>query len=209
MAKKNKFYVIWNGHSPGIYDSWADCQLNIKGVSNARYKGFPTLDEAKAAYADSPDKYWGKSAQKESHQKNIEENPNIIQNSISVDAACSGNPGVMEYQGVYTGSGTQVFIKKFNLGTNNIGEFLAIVHCLAYQKQHNLDLPIYTDSKIAMAWIKAKKCRSKLDKSPRTMDLFNVIQRAEEWLKENTYSQKILKWDTKNWGEIPADFGRK
>ncbi len=209
MAKKNKFYVIWNGDNPGIYTSWKECQNNIKGVSNVRYKGFPTLEEAEAAFNESPDQHWGKKDRSETSYISITNNPNIISNSLSVDAACSGNPGVMEYQGVYTASGTQVFINKYPLGTNNIGEFLAIVHGLAYQKKHNLNIPIYTDSKIAMDWVKAKKCRSKLEITNKTKDLFEVIQRAENWLKTNSYSQQILKWDTKNWGEIPADFGRK
>ncbi len=210
MAKKNKFYVIWNGHAPGIYNNWSECQKNIKGVSNVKYKGFTTLQEAEKAYNEDPDLHWGKKDSTDKKLQNtLENNAQIIQNSLSVDAACSGNPGIMEYQGVYTATGTQAFIKKFELGTNNIGEFLAIVHGLAYQKQHKINIPIYSDSKIAMNWVKAKKCRSKLERSQRTETLFQVIHRAEEWLKSNTYSQPILKWETKQWGEIPADFGRK
>ncbi len=209
MAKKNKFYVVWNGHSPGIYTSWAECQNNIVGVSNVRYKGFPTLDEAEVAYEEDPELYWGKKEKTQLSSKSTEENQDIINNSLSVDAACSGNPGVMEYQGVYTVSGTQVFIQKYPLGTNNIGEFLAIVHGLAFQQKNKLDLPIYTDSRIAMGWVKAKKCRTKLPLNAQTQELFQVVKRAEDWLKTNTYKQPILKWDTKNWGEIPADFGRK
>ena len=34
-------------------------------------------------------------------------------------------------------------------------------------------------------------------------------ERATKWLKENNYSATIKKWETKKWGEIPADFGRK
>ncbi len=210
MAKKNKYYVVWNGHAPGIYTTWEECQKNIKGVSNVKYKGFPTKEEAEIAFEEDPDLYWGKKDTTDKKlQHTLKSNSNIIQNSLSVDAACSGNPGVMEYQGVYTATGTQAFIKKFELGTNNIGEFLAIVHGLAYQKQHKLNIPIYTDSKIATGWIKAKKCRSKLERNHRTESLFQVIKRAEDWLKNNTYTQPILKWETKLWGEIPADFGRK
>lgn len=210
MASKNKYYVVWNGHSPGIYTNWAECQKNTQGVSNVRYKGFATLQAAEQAFEDDPEKYWGsEKSNSETDFLDVSNNPDIVSNSLSVDAACSGNPGVMEYQGVYTFSGTQVFIKKFPLGTNNIGEFLAIVHGLAYQKQHKLNIPIYTDSKIALSWIKAKKCRSKLLNTSKTKELFDVINRAEEWLRTNTYSQELLKWNTKKWGEIPADFGRK
>ncbi len=210
MAKKNKYYVIWNGHAPGIYTNWEECQKNIKGVSNVKYKGFASLEEAEKAFEEDPELHWGK---KDNSAKNLqftlENNPDIIQNSLSVDAACSGNPGIMEYQGVYTATGTQAFIKKFDLGTNNIGEFLAIVHGLAFQKQNKINIPIYSDSKIAIDWVKAKKCRSKLNRNTKTQALFEVIKRAEEWLKNNTYDQQILKWETKLWGEIPADFGRK
>ncbi len=210
MAKKNKFYVIWNGFNPGIYTSWEACKKNIQGVSNVRYKGFPTIEAAEKAFEEDPELHWGK--KKKSIDNSIDNyinNPDIIENSLSVDAACSGNPGIMEYQGVFTASGTQVFIKKFPLGTNNIGEFLAIVHGLAYQKQHKMNIPIYSDSKIAIDWIQAKKCRSKLDRNTQTQELFEVIKRAEIWLSNNTYNQPILKWNTKEWGEIPADFGRK
>ena len=134
-----------------------------------------------------------------------------ILESISVDAACAGNPGKMEYRGVLTHNKQQIFIKgPFKRGTNNIGEFLALVHGIALLKsknQHNL--PIYSDSKIAMSWIRQKKCKTNLHFDASNKDLLEFIKRAENWLKENTFKNPILKWETKAWGEIPADFGRK
>ena len=60
----------------------------------------------------------------------------IIKESIAVDAACSGNPGNMEYRGVYTKTKEQIFHQgPFPQGTNNIGEFLALVHGLAFFKK--------------------------------------------------------------------------
>jgi ribonuclease HI len=94
-------------------------------------------------------------------------------------------------------------------GTNNIGEFLAIVHALALLKKHNSEVPIFSDSKTAISWVKAKKSNTKLDPTGRNAELFELIKRAEDWLKDNTYKNKILKWETKWWGENPADFGRK
>ena len=102
-----------------------------------------------------------------------------------------------------------IFHQKFNLGTNNIGEFLALVHVLAWLKREGKNTPIYTDSKIAIGWIKAKKCRTKFEKNIKTEALFEVVRRAEIWLHNNSFTNPILKWDTKSWGEIPADFGRK
>lgn len=127
-----------------------------------------------------------------------------------MDAASSGNPGKMEYRGVDTKTKKQLFIQgPFEEGTNNIGEFLAIVHGLAFLKQHNSDRIIYTDSKTAMSWVKKKSCNTKLERNQKNKTLFELVDRAVNWLKENNYTTTIVKWETKAWGEIPADFGRK
>ena len=134
--------------------------------------------------------------------------PNLY--SIAVDAASSGNPGRMEYQGVDTQTGKLLFHQgPFAQGTNNVGEFLALVHGLAYLKKEGSDRLLYTDSRIAMGWVRKKKCGTKLVPHSSNKILFELISRAESWLKTNTYSTTIVKWETKAWGEIPADFGRK
>lgn len=208
MTKKNKYYVVWKGAKPGIYSSWPECQAQIKGFNGAQYKGFVTLAEAEKAFKGKYSQY-ANFANKSKASNTSKSKQNIVQNSISVDAACSGNPGIMEYQGVNTKTGEQLFHLKFDLGTNNIGEFLALVHGLSFLKKHKSPVPVYSDSKIAIGWVKNKKCKSKLEENQQTKVLFDLVRRAEAWLKSNTYSNTILKWDTKNWGEIPADFGRK
>ena len=137
------------------------------------------------------------------------DDPLPVMNSIAVDAACSGNPGVMEYQGVHVETRQRLFHFKAPKGTNNIGEFLAIVHGLAWLKRNNSDMILYSDSVTAMGWIRVKKCRSKLAVTSDTAPLFEVVRRAEAWLHNNTYTTEIRKWDTDLWGEIPADFNRK
>lgn len=130
--------------------------------------------------------------------------------ALAVDAACSGNPGVMEFRGVIVDTGTEVFHRgQFPQGTNNIGEFLALVLGLAYLKQNNLPWNIYTDSVTALAWLRQRKCKTKLPRTPQNEPLFQMIAKAEAWLRANTYTTRIYKWDTEKWGEIPADFGRK
>ena len=130
--------------------------------------------------------------------------------SIAVDAASSGNPGIMEYRGVDTQSKKQLFHKgPYEQGTNNVGEFLALVHGLAFLKQNNSNRILYTDSRTAMSWVKKKQCNTKLERSERNAALFALVDRAVVWLKNNTYTTVIVKWETKAWGEIPADFGRK
>lgn len=209
MAKQ-KFYVVWEGVTPGVYTSWTDCQLQIKGYEGAKYKSFDTREEAERALATSPYAYIGKNANKKSEKVSSETLPAcVIDNSLAVDAACSGNPGPMEYRGVHIASRQEVFHFGPTKGTNNIGEFLAIVHGLALLKQKGFDMPIYSDSVNAISWVRQKKCKTKLPRTAETEELFKLIERAEKWLRENTYTTRILKWETKEWGEIPADFGRK
>ena len=211
MAKKKKFYVVWKGKKPGIYESWEDCKSQIEGFKGAQYKSFSTFPEAKKAFNGNYLEYKG--TKKGKTELSAEEllkigDPNY--NSISVDAASSGNPGKMEYQGVDTKTKKVLFKQgPYAEGTNNIGEFLALVHGLAFLKQHKSSRIIYSDSRIAIGWVRKKKCGTKLKKNAKNAQLFELIQRAESWLKKNRFNTPIVKWETKAWGEIPADFGRK
>jgi ribonuclease HI len=222
MADKQKYYVVWQGLQPGIYTRWDDCRRQVQGVKGAQYKSFNTLAEAESAlrlpYSNVVATH-GSPAPKPDSPIYIDENgmtalrPGVeggpVLDALAVDAACSGNPGVMEYQGIYIPTRTQVFHYRAERGTNNIGEFLAIVHGLAYLKKHRLDLMIYSDSVNAMGWVRQKTCKSKLPLDPATAPLWDVVHRAEQWLRSNSYTTEIRKWDTDRWGEIPADFGRK
>ena len=115
----------------------------------------------------------------------------------------------MEYRGVYLRTGQVIFYFGPVYGTNNIGEFLAIVHALALMKQKGVNMPIYSDSRNAILWVRQKKCKTRLERTPRTEELYQLIERAEKWLRENPYTIPVLKWETRQWGEVPADFGRK
>lgn len=211
MSKKTKYYVVWEGVKPGVYSSWPECQLQIQGYPNAKYKSFKTLDEATSAYRSAPSEHIGASNQNISKANKITAPTELIQGSIAVDAACSGNPGVMEYRGVVTATGEEIFRQgPFQEGTNNIGEFLAIVHALALlQKTNQEKVSIFTDSRTAMAWVRNRKVKTTLRKSPANTQLFALIDRALDWIHTHEYQNQIIKWDTKSWGEIPADFGRK
>lgn len=207
MAKK-KYYTVWVGNTPGVYDSWDECQKQIKGFNGAKFKSFESKEEAEKAFDENYSNHIGNKA--EGQKPKVDPNSSEIEhNSLAVDAACSGNPGKMEYRGVYVGNGQQLFHFGPIHGTNNIGEFLAIVHGLAYLKQKGWDMPIYTDSVNALLWIKQKKCKTKLVRNEKTEKVWAMIDRAEKWLATNTYTTKIMKWETEKWGEIPADFGRK
>ena len=224
MAKKQKYYVVWQGKKPGIYTDWDECKEQVVGVQGAQYKGFDTMAEAEAASRLPYHSVVVQSTRTTPSNQNNQiliidengmttikpgtENPPVL-DALAVDAACSGNPGVMEYQGVYIPTRTQVFHYRAEKGTNNIGEFLAIVHGLSYMKKHHLNQIIYSDSVNAISWVRQKQCKSKLVEDASTAELWDYIHRAENWLRTNSYTTEIRKWDTDHWGEIPADFGRK
>ena len=218
MAKqKAKFYVVWQGRESGIYDSWAACEAQVKGVA-AKYKGFATREEAERALADGYEKHISFTPRTTS-SATVPPTPLSLEDmlkhgvklpALAVDAACSGNPGKMEFRGVIADTSTQVFHRgPYIGGTNNIGEFLAIVLGLAYLKQKNLPWALYSDSKTAIAWVRQKQCKTKIEWTAKNQDLLLAVRAAEKWLHENTWTTPIYKWDTEHWGEIPADFGRK
>ncbi len=216
---KAKFYVVWQGREAGVYDSWAACEAQVKGVA-AKYKGFATLAEAEEAFRSSPDEYLKDRSAERNQATALADRSHcsaeemikhgVILPALAVDAACSGNPGLMEFRGVVADTGTQVFHRgPYVDGTNNIGEFLAIVLGLAYLKHHNLPWVLYSDSKTAISWVRQKQCKTKLEWSSKNQDLLLAVRAAERWLHENTWTTLIYKWETERWGEIPADFGRK
>ena len=218
------------GRKTGIFTSWKKCEEQVKGFKGAIYKSFETREAAEAALEliEHNDRT-SNDRTSEPRKKPTQHKPSIasaasahssflpptltsqfIPDSLCVDAACSGNPGAVEYRGVYTATGEVVFHKRpIPYGTNNLGEFLAIVHALAYLKQHSRDIPIYSDSATAILWVKQKRVRTTLRQDAGSKEIFELVERAINWLESNEYKNPILKWDTKNWGEIPADFGRK
>ena len=211
MSKK-KYYVVWEGHQTGIFSSWDKCKKAVEGYPYAKFKSFESQAMAEKAFGESFELYKGKNTSAPPTLSPLERQRigNLILPSIAVDAACSGNPGVMEYRGVDTETQAEIFrLQPMKDGTNNIGEFLAIVHALAFLKQRNLSLPIYSDSKIAMSWVRQKVCKTKVPHTRHNEKIFELIARAERWLYQNTYPNPILKWETQAWGENPADFGRK
>jgi ribonuclease HI len=205
---RQKYYVVWKGRRTGIFTSWEECEKQVKGYAGAEYKAFGTLKEAESAFRSGYEAYKGKPS---SLGKWREASVKPIIPSICVDAACSGPPGKLEYRGVYTESGREFFhVGPFPDGTNNVGEFLAIVHALTWLVKHGKKLPIYSDSESAISWVYTGKCNTRLKRTGRNAPIFMLIRGAENWLAENELiDDEVLKWVTDLWGEIPADFGRK
>lgn len=209
-----KYYAVFKGRRTGIFSSWQECEEQITGFSGALYKSFKTkgeaeeaLELAKQSSASSKDP---EKRKRQSVKSNTISTDEIILDSVCVDASCLGNPGLVEYKGVNTTTHEVIFHKSpIPNGTNNLGEFLAIVHALAYLKRQGKDIPIYSDSQTAILWVRNKKVRTKLKRDESSEEMFDLVERALTWLESNDYANPILKWNTTSWGEIPADFGRK
>lgn len=208
MAKQ-KFYVVWKGRKTGIFNTWQECSRQVQGFNGAQYKSFPNRKAAEEAFKNDYEDYKGVRAPTLSPEA-LEIIGDPIADSYCVDAACSGSPGRMEYQCVHTTTRKQIFHQgPFKQGNNNTGEFLALVHALALFAKKGIEAPIYSDSKVALSWVKQKRSKTKLPRNEENTQIFDLIERAEEWLSTNEIKNKLLKWDTNAWGEIPADFGRK
>lgn len=219
MAQKQKYYVVWEGMEPGIYDNWDDCREQIEHYPGAKYKSFKTKEEAVAAYRGTGEAEAGlfnmislKNLEKiEPSQVSYTDIPEINLTAIAVDGACSGNPGLMEYRGVRVADGQEIFhVGPLIDGTNNIAEYLALIHALGYLfKLNDSTTPIYTDSATAVAWVRNRGCHTQLRPTDRNREIFELLARADVWIRTHNPRNPVLRWNTPLWGEIPADFGRK
>ena len=208
---KSKFYVVWQGRTTGVFDNWEACKAQVFEFENAKYKSFETKQEAEKSFLMGYQKYFNSTTDvRKSNSFIFPDATAPILNSLSVDAACNMVTGQMEYQGVHTGT-KELWFKQgpFPKASNNIGEFLALVHGLALLKQKEINMPIYSDSITAIAWVRNKKHKSIVLPTEENEVIFDLLTRAETWLYNNSFKTPIIKWNTQKWGEIPADFGRK
>lgn len=214
MSSK-KYYVVWAGRDSGVFDSWEECRLQVENFPNAKYKSFSSQEEAIAAYRGETLKedlqLISTIASHTTPTINYTAFPEINMNGIAVDASCPGNPGPVEYRGVSLSDAKELFrVGPLANGSNNLGEFLAIVHALALLEKHGRSgVTVYTDSKTALAWLRNKKVRTTIVPTPENLPLRQLIDRALTWLSTHSINNPVVKWDTEKWGEIPADFGRK
>ncbi|HEX7056124.1 MAG TPA: ribonuclease H family protein [Bacilli bacterium] len=207
-----KYYVVWEGIKPGIYDNWNECKAQVEGFAGAKYKSYEGKEAAQQAYEAGWQQSLDFSGQKaKAAPANMRAAaPEIDFDSISVDVGCSGNPGIVEYKGVDTKTGELLFYYgPIEKGTNNLGEFLAIVHALAYLHQRKSNKTVYSDSRTAISWVKNKRVLSNLPRDASTERIWSLVDRALDWLNNHAYANRVLKWETEKWGEIKADFGRK
>ncbi len=214
MARK-KFYVVWQGLSPGIYDTWEECEAQVKGFTGAKFKAFNSIEEATAAfrgnYEDQATLLIALANRKAQAVYDYSVFPEIRTDGIAVDGACSGVPGPMEYRGVEISTGKELFhVGPIAGGTNNIAEYLALVHALArFDQMGDYETPIYTDSVTALSWLRHRRSKTTLTPTEENAAVFNLLERANRWVASHPLRNPVIKWETEVWGEIPADFGRK
>ena len=214
-----KYYVVFRGHNPGVYDNWDEAQEQTHGFPDALCKGYSSSEEASEAYrnftgAEEREELFrlissASPSPSESSQDFIS-NPEIDTDAWAVDASCLGNPGKMEYRGVDLKTGQEIFrVGPFEDATNNIGEFLALVHAMALMAKNGEWHNIYSDSMTALSWWRNKKVKTQLKQTPRNAKVFELLARASVWVNTHQFPAKVMKWQTERWGEIPSDFGRK
>lgn len=214
MAGNRRFYVVWEGREPGVYDSWEECEAQVNGYPGAKYKSFSSQADAVAAFRGDGRQELEIFKAIGSYRRDIVNYaafPEIRLDAIAVDGACAKNPGPMEYRGVAVATGEEIFhIGPLEGGTNNIGEYLALIHAAAlFAKRGDHSTPIYSDSRTALAWLRRGHSNTTVKPTAENARVIDLLHRADNWLAHNRVINPVLKWNTELWGEIPADFGRK
>lgn len=185
-----KYYVVWQGRQTGVFESWDECKKHIHGFKGASFKSFTDRDEAYRQFHSLKE-------------------PTIPEKYLAVDVGCRGKiPNLfVEYRLVLV---DEIVYQSpvYPNGTNNIGEFLAIVHGIGWLEKQGLKIPLFTDSRTAMSWVKKGYANTTLKRSSENLALFDLLERAKQFLSK-PHDIEILKWQTHLWGEIPADYGRK
>ena len=224
-----KYYVVFRGFNPGVYDNWEEVKEQTNGFQGALFKGYASSEEAAEAYRNftgaedrddlirlifaskpSPANVNKQSGTSGDSLSAIISNPEIDQDAWAVDASCLGNPGKMEYRGVEIKTGKVIFQQgPFEDATNNIGEYLALVHAMALMTKKGEYHNIYSDSKTAISWWRNRKVKTQLQPNEKNRKVFELLARASVWVNTHQFPAKVMKWQTERWGEIPADYGRK
>ena len=208
-----KYYVVRKGKKTWIFTSWNEVQPLVSGFPDAKFKSFDSREDAERWFASSREKFYGQPSLS-LWQKWLENKSLVVPfevNALAVDASSLGNPGILERRGVHVATGKEVFRHKVERWTNNVGEFLALVEGITIMQDSSLVEKfqvLYSDSKIAMSWVQEGKCKSTLRVQEPDLPVWKLVAEAEQQLLM-LKPIPILKWETSEWGEISADFGRK
>ena len=188
MAKK-KYYVVFIGRKPGIYNEWFGAngaEIQINGFSGARYQGFATLSDAKQAFNQFRKTNHVQRQKKTSPitERQIQEPvPGRTKITMYTDGGCIYNPGPGGY-GVVLIKGKQKkeYSGSYRLTTNNRMELMACIIGLKKIKTAS-SVVLYSDSKyvvngITKGWAKRWQAnnwmRNKTDRA-ENVDLWEQL----------------------------------
>ena len=173
-----KYYVVWKGSKPGIYDSWPAAKEQTEGRADAQFMGFPSKAEAQAAYQSTYTKaLMRRSVNKtpsahSSHATKINtpmgnhlsSNPHGYNGTADIniycDGACSPNPGksgtgIAIYESI--NDKTQLTSLWYGLyqanGTNNTAELNGLLKSFEIAQQYiaqNKKVQVLSDSKYSI-----------------------------------------------------------
>jgi ribonuclease HI len=148
-----KYYVVFKGRTPGIYQNWTECQKQINKFKGAEHKSYLSVEAAEEAY-------YGQDYIVNSENNEQAQEGNLLLNhfdySIFCDGACRGNPGP-------AGSGVAIYQRELldlllygsynSFSTNNAAELLALHEALLWAENYinnGLSVQIYCDSSYAI-----------------------------------------------------------
>lgn len=214
MASKQKFYAVRKGYQTGIFLTWEVCEKYVKGYPKAEYKSFYNKDDAED-YMRGKENEYTTVTNSNSNSTHIPTGAFLAVDGGTIGGNNSNGSTKCQYQ-IYNSQTQKVELtSKPIVGTNNIGEFLGIVKAIGILHKQNLHhIPIYSDSLIAIKWVKDKKAKTNLGNNNSSVDsivnTLDMLEAAEKFLHTISLANfTIRKWETKSWGENPADFGRK
>ena len=186
-------YAVWQGRRTGIFTKWEEARAQIDGYPSPGFAAFLSRAEA---------------------ERELEERRRLLapagpppEAGIAVDAACAGAVGPLEYRGIDLRTGETVFAEgPVDAGTNNLGEFLAIVRALEMLDRQEVSGPIWSESDVAIAWVGEGRHRSSVKPTDRNRELRRRLCRAELFLVDAPAPADVRRWRSDAWGAIPVEF---
>jgi len=202
MAKK-KWYAVKRGRVPGVYTDWPKAEAQVKGFAGARFKGFPSEQDAqlwlegKLVEEKSPaGKKKTARAKSETVAPRDGSEDNIV---IYTDGGAINNPGpggygiVLAYGkkcGEKLANTTTELSGGFKLTTNNRMELMACIIALRELKGTDLPVTLFSDSSYVVNGLRkgwARKWKNngwlKADKKPvMNQDLWAELLQLSEKL---------------------------
>lgn len=194
----SKYYVVWRGHSPGIYENWNACKAQVKGFKYSYYRVFPTFKSANEAF--------GLSLTEFKRRQQFKENTfNLRPNSIVVSSKYEEKNMETVFTAFKVGDPPEILFRTAICGksTHNIVQFLALAASIKYCYENGLKSPIYSDNPVALKWIRDRKINSQVIRSDRNQEVFDLVDEAIYWLNCNSYNNQLIEWDVEKHGYLP------